>query len=417
MARTLLILLLVAGGSAAALAAASRVPASVREAPSAEDRIDPSNGSSFSQEEIARHGSYRRGAYLSYGLGTLLTIVILIVLSRGPLVALLERAGNVRGGWPVRVLLAASFLSVTLFLVALPMAYVRFRIDTDWGLATQTVGAWLADQGRSLGVGLVTGLLAALAFYGLVRWAKPWWLWGSATFVVLTVLLVFLYPLLIAPLFNRFTPLEDDGLRERVTVLAAEAGVPVKEVLVADASRRTTAENAYVAGIGASKQLVLYDTLLERGDDDATAFVVAHELGHRVHGHIFKRILLSSIGIVAGFLGLWWLRARAGPWQWAGADGVSDPRALPLILLFTTLFTIVSLPIQNALSRAHEREADATAFSLTEDPDAAVKLFRRLAYSNLADLRPPAALEWLLFTHPPIPERIEAAVAETAASP
>jgi STE24 endopeptidase len=249
-------------------------------------------------------------------------------------------------------------------------------------------------------------------FFGLVRWLpRWWWLAGWAAFSVLTVLFTFLWPIAIAPLFNKFTPLDDPQLTKRIVALADEAGVPLKEVLVADASKRSTAENAYVAGLGGTKQLVLYDTLLKNGDDDETLFVVAHELGHKVRDHVVKGLALSCLGLFLGFAVLGWLSHRSDVWSWAGAGGVTDIRALPLLLAFASLAALLTLPIQNTVSRHFETQADETAMTLTHDPDTAVRVFRRLAFSNISDLRPPPIATWLLFTHPPVADRIEAVVA------
>ncbi|MEA2499786.1 MAG: endopeptidase, partial [Actinomycetota bacterium] len=304
-------------------------------------------------------------------------------------------------------------------LVSLPIGFVRgFVVAHDWGLSTQSFGAWIADQVRSLGVGLVIAGITAIVFYGLVRWQpRWWWIFGWAAFSLLSVLLTFLWPILIAPLFNKFTPLEDPVLTRQILALADQAGVSVKEVLVADASKRTTAENAYVAGIGSSKQLVLYDTLLVNGDTDETLFVVAHELGHKVKNHVVKGLIVSSAGLLIGFALLAWLSHRPWFWSWARADGIADVRALPLLIAFVTVAGLLTLPIQNGLSRRFEREADAIALRLTHDPSTAVRVFRRLAYSNIADLRPNPVATWLLFSHPPIPERIAAAVAESRSAP
>jgi STE24 endopeptidase len=190
--------------------------------------------------------------------------------------------------------------------------------------------------------------------------------------------------------------------------------VDIDEVLVADASRRTTAENAYVAGIGSTRQVVLYDTLIRAGDDDETAYVVAHELGHEVGNHIPKGVAASSAGLLAGFGVLSLLASRGSLWEWTGASGVGDPRALPLLALFVTVATLTLLPVQSAVSRHFEREADATAIRLTEDSDTGVKVFRRLAFSNIADLRPPAVAVWALYSHPPTDERIRSVLRSRA---
>jgi len=406
--RAILVLVAVATVSAGLLAVQSRAPESVREADPGADATDPSNGAEFTPDQIARHGAYRAPAYLSIALSVIVQIVTLVVLARVLVPRLIGWLGETPGGWLTKMLLVTVFVVVVGTAVALPLSYVRtFLMEHAWGLSTQSTVQWLTDAGRSLGVTIVTSGVAALAFFGLVRaFPRTWWLWGWAAFSVLTVLFTFLWPVVIAPLFNKFTPLEPGALRERVVALAKDADVQLDDVLIADASKRTTAENAYVAGVGSSKRMVLYDTLVDAGDADETAYVAAHELGHEVHDHIWKNVGLTSLALLATFVFLRWLATRPHVWAWAGGRDIADPSAVPLLVLLVLVAGLLTLPVQNAISRAFEREADAVAIELTKDPETAVRVYRRLAFSNLADLRPPKVAEWVLFTHPPIPQRI-----------
>lgn len=417
--KALFVLILLALVSAGVVAFVSRTPESVRAAAPGRAETDPSLGATFSPQDVSRNGAFRGPGYLSYALGTVLTFVTLLLLARGPVQRLADRLETVRGGWTVRVLIVAAAVTVALAVISLPLGYVRgLVVSRDWGLSTQSFGAWLTDQGRGVAIGLIFAGVTAVVYFGLVRWQpRWWWLYGWAAFSLLTVLFTFLWPLAVAPLFNKFTPLEDPALTHRILILADEAGVPLNEVLVADASKRSTAENAYVAGLGATKQLVLYDTLLKNGDENETLFVVAHELGHKVRNHVVKGLLLACAGLFFGFAALAWLSHRSSVWAWAGAGGVGDIKALPLLLAFASLAGLLTLPIQNAVSRHFESQADETAIHLTHDPDTAVRVFRRLAFSNIADLRPPQIAAWLLFTHPPIADRIEAVVAGSGSAP
>ena len=414
-ARAAVVIAVVALVGAGVVAFVSRTPADVRAAEPGAAATDPSLGASFSEEQIARHGAYRGPTYLAFFVGLAIEIVTLIALARGPLPRLASALDSVRGGFPVRVALIGLFVAAVTTAAALPLSYVRgYAIQKAWGLSTQNIGGWMSDVGRGFAVSAVIAAISTIVFYGLVRWQpRTWWVWGWAAFSLLTALLVFLYPVVIAPLFNKFTPLQDEQLAADIRSLARDVGVKVDEILVADASRRTTAENAYVAGLGSTKRVVVYDTLLEGGGRDDTLFVVAHELGHEKENHVLKNVGLSCIGLAVGFGALFWLASRPEVWRWAGADGIADPRGLPVVLLFAAVLGIMSLPAQNAVSRSFERAADRTAFTLLPDPDPAVRSFRRLAFSNLADLRPPAPVEYLFFTHPPIPDRIEAAVSTT----
>lgn len=398
---------------AGALAATSRTSADVRQAQDTSGATDPSLGASFTDGQVSRHAAYRRATYLFFALSVLLEVTVLVLLARGPFRGFVDAVQRIPGGWPVHACVLGAATAAILSLAALPLVYVRgFAIEHAWGLSTQDFGGWLADRGRATTITAVTGAIAAVAFFGIVRWQpRFWWLLGWATFSILTFAFAFLWPVLVAPLFNKFTPLDDAQLKERVLSLASRAGVDVDEVLVVDASRRTTLENAYVAGLGATKRVVVYDTLLEAGNDDETAFVVAHELGHRSRGHVWKSVALASVGLLAGFAVLWWLSRQDSMWSWAGAAGIGDLRSLPILLLIGAVAALVAAPVENSFSRRFESEADDVAIELTQDPATAVRVFRRLAFANVADLDPPTPLVWMLYSHPPIAERIEAVLA------
>src|ERR671919_1980121 len=317
------------------------------------------------------------------------------------------------GGWAVRAALFGALVSVVLAISAIPLGYVfGYVVQHAWGLSTQDLSEWLTDRARTTAISAGIAAIAAVVFFGVVRWQpRTWWLWGWAAFTLLTAAMSFLWPVLIAPLFNRFTPLPDGPLRTRVVTLGREAGVDVGEVYVIDASKRSSIENAYVAGLGSTKQMVLFDTLIEADDEDATAFVVAHELGHQVESHVLKNVGIASAGMLIGFGALAWLAGRPGVTSWAGASGTSDLRILPAILLFVLLANLVALPVQNLMSRRFEARADEIALELTGDPATATRVFRRLAFANLADLKPPQPVVTMLFTHPPIVSRINSATA------
>lgn len=398
--------------AAGILALYSMTPASVRGAAPTSGATDPSLGDTFTDEQISRHAAFRSPSYLGFALSTLLPLIALVLLARGPFRDLVERVEGLRGGWAVHAIVLALVLTGILALVTLPIGFVRgYAMQHAWGLSTQGLGGWFTDQSKGLLVGGVIAAVSVIAFYAVVRAApNTWWLWGWAAFTFLTAGLAFLYPVTIAPLFNRFTPLEDQALVQRIKDHGEEVGVTIDEVLVSDASRRTTGENAYVAGLGATKQVVIYDNLLESGTADETVFVVAHELGHRAENHVLKGVALSSLGLLLGFGALYLLARSSSVWSWAGASGVADLRALPLLLLFLSAATLVLMPLENGISRRFEAHADEIAIDLTGDPDTAVATFRRLAFKNIADLDPPRPLVWALFSHPPIPERIRSFV-------
>jgi len=198
------------------------------------------------------------------------------------------------------------------------------------------------------------------------------------------------------PLFNRFRPLEDEALAADLRKLSERAGVPVREVLVADASRRTTKVNAYVSGIGRTRRVVLFDTLLAATDPAAVQVVVAHELGHRRDRHVAKLTALAMAGAAAAVLVLWAVLGTR----------VGEPRTLPEALLLFFALESVAAPALSWLSRRYERAADRCSLDLTQEPSAFARAHLELARRNLSDLEPPRPVYLLLFSHPTPPERL-----------
>jgi STE24 endopeptidase len=220
----------------------------------------------------------------------------------------------------------------------------------------------------------------------------------------------FLAPLLVEPLFNRFVPLEDAGLAAELQALADRAQIPIREVLVADASRRTRKANAYVSGLGRTRRLVLYDTLLARSTQREVGLVLAHELGHRRRRHLLKGALLGMVGVGGFVLVLWalllWPQLRTAI---DAPGGAGDPRVVPFVLLLAATLQIAGAPLGASLSRRWERQADRFSLELTHDLATFEATHRSLATANLSDLDPPRPIYLAFFTHPTPVERIEAA--------
>jgi STE24 endopeptidase len=318
------------------------------------------------------------------------------------------------GGWVADVvkgmLVGAVFSGLVelglVALVRLPLGFWRgFVRERRWGLSTQRVGGWVADVVKGMLVGAVFSGLVELGLVALVRSSPGWWpLWAALALAAGVLVLSFLAPVVLEPLFNRFRPLDDAELVRDLRALADRAGVPVREVLVADASRRTNKVNAYVSGIGRTRRVVLYDTLLEKAGAPELRLVVAHELGHRRDRHILKATLLGMAGAVAAVLLVWAALGR----------DAGDPRNAPVVLLLGLGLELVTLAPGSALSRRWERAADRASLELTDDLPAFETAHRELALANLSDLDPPRLVYLLLFSHPTPPERIAASRAITA---
>jgi STE24 endopeptidase len=367
----------------------------------------------FSPVEFAQGQAYTEGLYWLAAAGIALRLGVLLLLVFTPASATLRSLSLrwSRGRQAVATALYLFLLVLGNELLTLPLRYYAgFLRAHAFHLSTQTAAGWFLDWGK--GCLLLLGLAVPLGSVLVALWRrtpKRWALWAWAGCGLATVVLVALAPIVVDPLFSTIRPLQDPALRERVLALAERAGLPADQVYVSDASRRTTAENAYFTGLGATKRVVLYDTLLRHEDPAAVATVVAHELGHWQHADIWKGIGWSLLGLAVCF----WCAARV--LAWAGRErrvrltGPADLAAVPLMLLVFFVLNLVSLPLQNAISRSMERAADRTALELTRDPAAFIRSEVQLARAGLADLAPPRAIVLLLYTHPPTVERIRMA--------
>jgi STE24 endopeptidase len=217
------------------------------------------------------------------------------------------------------------------------------------------------------------------------------------------------FPVLVEPIFNKFTPMPDDPQRAALLELATRDGVPVRDVLVADASRRTTALNAYVSGLGPTRRIVVFDTLLREAPPGEVEAVVAHELGHAKAGDVVTGTAIGALGTAALVCGLYLLGSWSGLLNLAGVDSLTDPRAVALLLALASLAGLVGAPLQSFVSRRIEARADGHALELTSDPATVQTMEQRLATVNLADVDPPP-IEFVLFaSHPSVVQRLAAA--------
>ena len=354
----------------------------------------------FDPEEVERGRRYHRPLYLALLAGTALGLATLAALA-------FTRAGDALHGvveglpWALEAPLFAVLVLLVGTLVRLPLAWWSGHVhERRWELTTQGAGGWLADRAKGFAVSAV---LTGGALTGLVALARllpgAWPFAAAVAGAALVLLLGFLAPVVLEPIFNRFDPLPEGELRTRVLALAERIGTPVRDVLVADASRRTRKANAYVSGIGASRRVVLYDTLLERAGAAEVEVVVAHELAHRRERHPAKLTAGGMAGVAAGVGVLWLLLG----------DRVADPRTIPHVLLVLGLLQLAALPPATVLMRRWERHCDRFALEATRDPEAFERVFRTITDANVADLDPPRPVRALLMTHPTVPERIAAA--------
>ncbi len=313
--------------------------------------------------------------------------------------------------WWVTLLLIALALGLPYSVLTLPLDYYRgFVLPHRYGLSTQTLRGWVVDQIKGAAVSAAIGAPLLLALYATMRLAPDtWWLWAGGVFALFSVVLSALAPVLLMPIFYKFKPLAEDyaDLVERLTRLAERAGAHVEGVFQFDMSRRTRAANAALTGLGGTRRIVLGDTLLEAFTPEEIETVLAHELGHHVHRDLaFFLVVQSAFTFLAFYLVSAALRALLDP---LGLSGPADPAGLPALGLLFGLIGLVTMPLVNALSRWRERMADAFAVEVTGNPDAFASAMTRLANQNLAQVDPERWEVLLLYSHPPLRERIERA--------
>lgn len=371
--------------------------------------------------DIARAKRYSRIRLAILALSTLLSAGRLLWFAADRRASRLK--GEVARRAPDRRLVGPIFFATTAalsWLASLPVAYAGgLLVERRFGLTRQSDKAWFADQLKGLLVGLLLQTPVMTAAYAVIRRRpRDWWLILAGATVPLTVVLGNLAPVLLMPLFNRFTPLRDEALAERLRDLSARQGVTISDVYEMDMSRQSEKPNAMFTGIGNTRRIVLGDTLLERFPGDEVEAVVAHELGHQVHGDLWR---LIAFGAGAGF-GLSWLLSRIVPplirrtSEQTGVDDIADEASLPTLALVIGALGLLLMPIQAAFSRAIERRADRFALEATRNGEAYARAMERLAVQSLADPEPPRPVVFMLGSHPPIAERIRAARAFSEAS-
>ena len=307
---------------------------------------------------------------------------------------------------PLTVLAFVTMVSVVYELGALPAAFFAgFTLDRRYGLSRQPASSWLRDHGKAAAVHLAfVGAAAVWMYTWLAAAPDRWWIPAWAGMVAAGVVTTWAAPVLLLPLFFRFVPLADGPLRERLLALAARAGVPSLGVFEWRTSDHTSRVNAALTGIGRTRRIILSDALVSDYQPDEVEAVLAHEVAHHVNHDIWKGLAVDAVaGLAAVLAADAALRAYAGP---AGLRALSDPAGLPVAGLAMTAAAWVTAPLQNAVSRAHERRADRGALELTRDADAFVSAMRRLGARNLAEESPAPLARLFFHTHPPLDERI-----------
>ena len=348
----------------------------------------------FTAEEIVRGEDFARWARIWSWSSLLVSLAVAVALGFTRLGrALVGRLPGRR--WWIKVPLAVAAVEVIGRVLTLPFAVALRRHVIDYGLSGQAWGAYAVDLVKSEAVDVVVTSLALLVLVGCARrWPRVWPAVAGGLVAAMVLLGSLVYPLVVEPLFNSFTSLEDGPLRTRILDLADREGVEVDDVLVADASRRTTTLNAYVSGFGSTRRVVVYDNLVEDLGQDETLSVVAHELSHAEDQDVLVGTALGAAGAALGV----GLLALLVPGRRDG--GVGDPRSVPRVLVLVALAGLLTSPVQNGISRQIETRADVDALRATDDPAAFVSLQQQLVRRSAADLTPPAWSQLWFGSHP-----------------
>ncbi|HET6373105.1 MAG TPA: M48 family metallopeptidase [Candidatus Polarisedimenticolia bacterium] len=373
----------------------------------------------WSEEQHRTALAYSRGGWCLWFVDSLLGMGSLALLAFSGAAGRLEKMIAQRARRPlVRDALFLLAMAASLALINFPLEAYRFHREHHYGFATQGLGSWLSDEMKGFALVCAAVLVFLLpVWWVLRRWPRTWWLIGSAFGVALSILVIAVVPVFIAPLFNTFTPLKDEVLAGRILEMARREGIPAHEVYEVDASRQSRHDNAYVNGLLGTQRIVLYDTLIAGYTPDEVEFVMGHEMGHYVLNHVWKGVAFSSVAVVAGFLLvhtlLPWVIARA-----RGRLGFDSPAAIacvPLFLLFFAAYSFALQPVESFVSRHMEHQADVFGLrAIGGHRDVAVSAFQKMAARNLSNPNPPAIVEWWLYSHPSVGNRIRFAAGESA---
>ncbi len=372
----------------------------------------PSGKVTIDREERDRARRYNRQKEQLFLIGLLISWIAGAVFVFSGLAASVRRsAANLAGRGLKGQSLAVVFYALLSWVFSLPLSfYSGYILEHRYNLSHEKIPSWLWDHVKGLGLGLGLEVPGANLAYAVIRrWPRAWWVILTGLSLPFTVLLAQLFPVLIAPLFNKYEPVRDEQLVERLKALAAKSGIHVASVMQMDMSRRTKKANAFFAGLGPTKRIVLADTLIENFTPKEIEVIVAHEMGHQVHRDIWRGIAIGTIFTFAGSYALnriarFILRRFGGK---IGTTRLDNVATLPLLGWILSFIGIVLMPIQNAYSRYIEREADTYALELTKDPEAFASAMERLAALNLADPNPPALVKYVLHSHPPIIDRVD----------
>ncbi|WP_027409005.1 M48 family metallopeptidase [Anoxybacteroides tepidamans] len=336
-------------------------------------------------------------------------IVYLIILFKGISKKMELWATRATRWWIVQAAVYVFWLSLIVSVATLPLDFIGYRISRAYGISTQPFLNWLRDETTDFLVNTVLLIFIIIVLYWLIRrFEKRWWLYAWIVSIPFTIFLMFIQPVVIDPLYNSFYPLKDKVLEEKILAMAQRAHIPADHVFEVNMSEKTNALNAYVTGIGSHARIVLWDTTLKRLKEQEVLFIMAHEMGHYVMKHVYWGVAGYIVLILFGlFVTNRLMRWSIGKWRGHfQIKSIGELASLPLLLLTISLLQFAASPFVNAVSRYEEHAADKYAIELTQNTDAGISTFQKLAQAGLSEVYPPALVKWFRYTHPTIFERI-----------
>jgi STE24 endopeptidase len=366
----------------------------------------------------AKSDNYFEGGYWLILWGAVVAILSDFIILRSRLSARFRdwAARVAKKRWLVPALYVIPYTIVGTLIMLPWTIYTGFIREKQYDLMNQSFADWFVDQGKGLGIGIVSAAIMFVVIFAVIRNSpRLWWLWGALATSAMLILTVMISPVYIAPLFNKYTEMQPGPVRDRIVAMATANHVPAQHIYVADASKQTKRISANVSGMGPTVRITLNDNLLNRTTPAQTAAVMGHELGHYVLGHITRMLAMFTALIVLAF----WLLSRIAPsiiarrgQRW-GVEGVADPAVIPLFGILVSIFMLVLTPVFNTIIRTHEIEADAFGLDAAREPDGFAQT--ALALSEYRKLEPGPIEEALFFDHPSGATRIRMAMQWKAA--
>lgn len=309
----------------------------------------------------------------------------------------------------VQIAIYLIWLSVLAYLLTYPFSYISYSLSKTYHISTQTFSSWMKDELIDFWLNYGTMLIIVPVLYWLMKKSqKRWWLHAWLLSIPFTLFMMFIQPVVIDPLYNDFYTLKNKALETKILLMADKAHIPAKHVFEVDMAKKTNSMNAYVTGIGSNARIVLWDTTLNKLNDNQILFIMAHEMCHYVEKHIYFGIavylLLSLIGLYLTYRIMNWVIKRRG--RELKISNIADIRSLPLFFIVTSMLLFAASPLTNLISRYEETRADRYAINMTKNPEEAIASFQKLTRSGLSQVNPPLLVKIFRYDHPPMLDRI-----------